>query len=102
MSTTGTAEPDTYTDMELFLLHDMEFEVPCDGRPGLTECDKAVQWEGLVSCGCTRLWCDDHLKRVQELLAEEPYTVNCCTCRLRTGSWTEVTLLFVQPKTRGH
>lgn len=100
MSITETAEPETYTDMELFLLEDFEFEVPCDGRPHREDCSNAVKWEALLSCGCTRLWCDEHLKYAQHLI--ETIGMSCLTCHEATGVWREVTILFLQSKSPGH
>ena len=97
MSTTETAD---LTDLELFLLVDFEFESPCDGRPHITTCDHAAEWEALLSCGCTRLWCDDHLQGAQNFIATGGMT--CSTCHNKTGTWNPTTILYIQPAGKGH
>ena len=95
MATTTHADTSTMSDVQLFMLEDFEFEVPCDGRPGVKDCDKPAEWLLLFSCGCDRTHCDSH-KEVAVKWSQDG-TLYCLTCTRARSDTTVKKVILVEP-----
>ncbi len=94
----------TEHDLELTILHDLDFEPPCDAgmlnRAEPLPCDAAAEWFVVYTCGHERLFCTPH----KDYLTAESFTpkgVYCGQCYtvppLRGHGYPKVYIMLVEP-----
>ncbi len=83
MNLTHEPDADLSTQQGEAILNALNFQPPCDGRfakwPHHETCDNGAVWQALLTCNCTRLWCDEH-KRLREQIEGQRGEFMCGTC----------------------
>lgn len=83
------------TDLELDLssLTDLEFDIQCEVHNLQGDyCESPAHWAALFTCGCSVLYCDEHLTKKRERQANLGFLK--CT---KAHPGTEIKIILVDP-----